>query len=186
MYTGSYQDFLSSDTLTANYLNRSAEINANPRPVSEFMESRKSTLHNLKNVSLSVPKGIFTVITGVAGSGKSTLVNEVFAKDFPEAIRIDQSPVHANIRSNPATFTGIMNSIRKSFQMPMEWRADYSAIIRPGAVRHAEALERLKSIYPLWIQWKSNAANVMEAVLGRTCSNTYIREKILLKSWRCL
>ncbi|WP_163139891.1 excinuclease ABC subunit UvrA [Bacillus sp. 22-7] len=115
MYTGSYQDFFSSDTLTANYLNRSAEINTNPRPVSEFMESRKSSLHNLKNVSLSVPKGVFTVITGVAGSGKSTLVNEVFAKNFPEAIRIDQSPVHANIRSNPATFTGIMNSIRKSF-----------------------------------------------------------------------
>lgn len=137
MYTGSYQDFFSSDTLTANYLNRSAEINTNPRPVSEFMESRKSSLHNLKNASLSVPKGVFTVITGVAGSGKSTLVNEVFAKDFPEAIRIDQSPVHANIRSNPATFTGIMNSIRKSFSDANGVESGLFSYNSTGDVQHA-------------------------------------------------
>lgn len=115
MYSGSYQGLLASDTRTGKYLTRNAEINTDPRPVSEFLESRKSSLHNLKDVSLRVPKGVFTVITGVAGSGKSTLVNEVFAKDFPEAIRIDQSPVNANIRSNPATFSDIMASIRKAF-----------------------------------------------------------------------
>ncbi|THE10357.1 excinuclease ABC subunit UvrA [Bacillus timonensis] len=115
MYSGSYQGLLSSDTLTAQYLNKKMEIKENPKPVNEFLESQKSSLHNLKNVSLRVPIGVFTAVTGVAGSGKSTLVNEVFAKDYPESIRIDQSQVHGNIRSNPATFSGIMNSIRKAF-----------------------------------------------------------------------
>ena len=117
MFSGSYQGLLSSDTLTAQYLNKKAEIKENPRSVNEFLESKKSSLHNLKNVSLRVPIGVFTVVTGVAGSGKSTLVNEVFAKDFPESIRIDQSQVHGNIRSNPATFSGMMNSIRKAFSV---------------------------------------------------------------------
>ncbi len=115
MFSGSYQGLLSSETLTATHLNRKMEINANPRPVTEFLESKKSSLHNLKNASLRVPIGVFTAVTGVAGSGKSTLVNEVFAKEYPESIRIDQSQVHGNIRSNPATYSGIMNSIRKAF-----------------------------------------------------------------------
>ena len=117
MFSGSYQGLLSSDTLTAQYLNKKTEIKVNPIPVNEFLESQKSNLHNLKNVSLRAPIGVFTAVTGVAGSGKSTLVNEVFAKDFPESIRIDQSQVHGNIRSNPATFSGIMNSIRKAFSV---------------------------------------------------------------------
>ena len=117
MFSGSYQGLLLSETLTAQYLNKKAEIKENPRSVNEFLESPKSSLHNLKNVSLRVPIGVFTVVTGVAGSGKSTLVNEVFAKDFPESIRIDQSQVHGNIRSNPATFSGMMNSIRKAFSV---------------------------------------------------------------------
>ena len=117
MFSGSYEGLLSSDTLTAKFLNKKAKMKENPRSVNEFLESQKSSLHNLKNVSLRVPIGVFTVVTGVAGSGKSTLVNEVFAKDFPESIRIDQSQVHGNIRSNPATFSGMMNSIRKAFSV---------------------------------------------------------------------
>ncbi len=115
MFSGSYEELLDSDTLTGKFLMRKIATKDNPRSATEFIESRRSDLHNLKDVSLRVPKGIFTVITGVAGSGKSTLVNQVFAKDFPDAIRIDQSAVHANIRSNPATFSDIMTAIRKVF-----------------------------------------------------------------------
>ena len=115
MYSGSYAGLLEADTLTGNYLSQKLEVNMNPRPVSKFLESRKSSRHNLKNVSLRVPIGVFTVVTGVAGSGKSTLVNQVFAKDIRDAIHIDQSAVHTTSRSNPATFSDIMTPIRKIF-----------------------------------------------------------------------
>ncbi|HWL24500.1 MAG TPA: excinuclease ABC subunit UvrA [Ureibacillus sp.] len=115
MYSGGYEGLFETDTLTSKFLKNASPINVNPRIATEFYESKKSNLHNLKNVSLRVPKGVFTVVTGVAGSGKSTLVNEVFAKDFPESLTIDQNPIHTNIRSNAATFLGIMNGIRKAF-----------------------------------------------------------------------
>ncbi|MDR3541006.1 MAG: excinuclease ABC subunit UvrA [Desulfosporosinus sp.] len=115
MFEGSYSDLLKSKTLTGEYIGRSSPIKSKPRTSKDFYETKKSILHNLKNVSLRIPKGIFTVVTGVAGSGKSTLVNGVFAKEFKDAIIVDQSTVSTNLRSNPATFTGIMDQIRKLF-----------------------------------------------------------------------
>ncbi|MRN56337.1 ATP-binding cassette domain-containing protein [Paenibacillus monticola] len=115
MFEGSYNDLLNTKTLTGEYIGRSLPIKSKTRTSNDFFETQKSSLHNLKNVSLRIPKGIFTVVTGVAGSGKSSLVNSVFAKEYKDAIIIDQSAVSANLRSNPATFTGIMDEIRKLF-----------------------------------------------------------------------
>ncbi|MCL1949349.1 MAG: excinuclease ABC subunit UvrA [Turicibacter sp.] len=115
MYAGDYAGLLESGTLTGEHLRQKLPFNPNPRESSSFLESHASSIHNLKNASLKVPQGIFTVVTGVAGSGKSTLVNKVFKKDFPEAVQIDQSAVSANSRSNPATYSEMMTPIRKLF-----------------------------------------------------------------------
>lgn len=90
-------------------------------------------MHNLKNIRLEIPKGVFTVVSGVAGSGKSTLVNQVFLKDFPESLLIDQNPIHTNKRSNPATFSGIMNNIRKAFGKENQVDAGYFSYNSKGA-----------------------------------------------------
>ena len=68
-----------------------------------------------KNITVSIPTGVLTVVTGVAGSGKSTLIGDVFLAQHPDAIAIDQSRVTANSRSAPATYTGIMDDIRQAF-----------------------------------------------------------------------
>jgi len=115
VFTGSFDGLKKADTLTGRFIDQNFPLNENPQPAKEFIESDKSALHNLKNIRLRAPKGILTVVTGVAGSGKSTLVNQVFAKAYPEAVRVDQQPVGANIRSNTATFTGVMDRIRQLF-----------------------------------------------------------------------
>lgn len=114
-FTGSYNELLASGTLTGNALRQHLPLNAHPRPATTFITSRPSSLHNLNNTQLSVPTGLFTVITGVAGSGKSTLVEQVFAKEHPEAVIIDQAPLHANSRSSIATYTGILDRLRQIF-----------------------------------------------------------------------
>ena len=85
------------------------------RQPSGKLSIQDATLHNLQNVSLDIPTGVLTVVTGVAGSGKSTLINEVFLSHHPDAIVIDQSAVGVSTRSNPATYTGIMDDVRKAF-----------------------------------------------------------------------
>lgn len=115
VFEGSFEQLKSADTLTAQFLNLNTAIKADPRRPGEFIDSTPSSLHNLQDVALSVPRGLLTVITGVAGSGKSTLVNEVFARQHPDVVSIDQRGIAANARSNSATFTGIMDRIRKLF-----------------------------------------------------------------------
>jgi len=94
------------------------------RPGSSARRDRAATGHlrienarvnNLKNVSVDIPTGVLAVVTGVAGSGKSSLINEAFLAQHPEAVVIDQSAIGASTRSNPATYTGVMDDIRKAF-----------------------------------------------------------------------
>ena len=116
MYAGEFAGLEASGTLTAKFLHAPLEINNSPRSFDPLnvLTTKPSSKHNLKNISVSIPQGIFTVVTGVAGSGKSTLIHQVFAKEHA-AIVIDQSAVSGNSRSNPATYTGIMDYVRQEY-----------------------------------------------------------------------
>ncbi|MBU3109637.1 ATP-binding cassette domain-containing protein [Clostridium gasigenes] len=115
VYHGSYRDLLTSGTLTGNALNNSLSINENPRSHKGYLEVTNCTKNNLKNISVSIPKDVLTVVTGVAGSGKSTLMKYEFLKQNKDAVLIDQSQIGANSRSNLATYSAIMDNIRKAF-----------------------------------------------------------------------
>ncbi|EMT53061.1 MULTISPECIES: ATP-binding cassette domain-containing protein [Brevibacillus] len=115
VYEGSFQGLLEADTLTGTHMKRPLLLKHDCRQPSGKLSIKNATLHNLRNVSVDIPTGVLTVVTGVAGSGKSTLINEVFLSQHPDAIVIDQSAVGVSTRSNPATYTGIMDDVRKAF-----------------------------------------------------------------------
>lgn len=115
VFEGSYLGLLESGTLTGTHMKRPLSLKENVRQPSGKLPIQDASLYNLRNVSVDIPTGVLTVVTGVAGSGKSTLINEVFLTRHSDAIVIDQSAVGVSTRSNPATYTGIMDDVRKAF-----------------------------------------------------------------------
>ena len=114
-YSGPVSGIHTSGTKTADYLSRRAEMAPVRRQAKGEFRIGNASLHNLKSVSVSIPKGVLVCVTGVAGSGKSSLIHGVFCKEHPDAVVIDQSAVGRSSRSNPVTYLGIFDLIRKEF-----------------------------------------------------------------------
>lgn len=116
LFQGSYESLLLSDTNTGKALNSEIRIKDNPRIPKKFLPVRGANLHNLKNIDIDIPLGILTVVTGVAGSGKSSLIRDVFAKQYEnQVVLIDQSAITATGRSTVCTYLGFFDEIRKVF-----------------------------------------------------------------------
>lgn len=115
MYEGDVQGLLESDTITGKHLMKYPDLKETVRAVEDWFELKGCTSNNLKNIDVQLPKGVLSVVSGVAGSGKSSLINLEFMKQYPEAIMIDQKALHVTRRSNIATYTGIFDRIRTLF-----------------------------------------------------------------------
>lgn len=115
VFEGSFADLRVADTPTGAGLRRPFRVKETFRKSHGELLIEHATVHNLRDVSVAIPTGILTSITGVAGSGKSSLIRDVFVRRHPEAIFVDQSAIAASSRSTPATYLGLMDPIRKLF-----------------------------------------------------------------------
>lgn len=140
VYEGSFGGLLQTDTLTGRYIKRSLPIKDHFRPARGKLSITKARVNNLQNVNVDIPEGVLTVVTGVAGSGKSSLINQVFLRQHPDATVIDQSAVGTNSRSNPATYTGIMDDVRKAFATANDVSASLFSFNSKGACENCQGL----------------------------------------------
>ncbi|MYW62784.1 ATP-binding cassette domain-containing protein [Streptomyces sp. SID8379] len=115
VYEGTPEGLRRADTLTGRCLRRRGGVKERPRTATGSLPIEGASLHNLKNVSVRVPTGVLTAVTGVAGSGKSSLVSGALVAAHPEAVVVDQSAIGISGRSTPATYLGIMDTVRKIF-----------------------------------------------------------------------
>jgi excinuclease UvrABC ATPase subunit len=113
-YEGSLDGLRASDTLTGRHLGYRASLKSAIRSPTGRLEIRHATLHNLQDVSVDIPLGVLCVLTGVAGSGKSSLIHGSLPDDA-DVVSIDQAPIKGSRRSNPATYTGLLDPIRSAF-----------------------------------------------------------------------
>lgn len=139
LFQGSYEQLLISDTKTGKALSSEIKVKQEARKPKGFLPIRGANLHNLKNVNVDIPLGILTVITGVAGSGKSSLIRDVFAKQYEEqVVLIDQSAVTATGRSTVCTFLGFFDEIRKAFAKENNVAAGLFSFNSKGACPHCK------------------------------------------------
>ncbi|WP_242582304.1 excinuclease ABC subunit UvrA [Amycolatopsis sp. 195334CR] len=113
-YQGPLNGLRASNTLTGRHLDDRATLKPEVRHPTGALEIRNATTHNLQNVNVDIPLGVLCVITGVAGSGKSSLLHRSLPADAG-VITVDQTPIRGSRRSNPATYTGLLDPIRKAF-----------------------------------------------------------------------
>jgi excinuclease UvrABC ATPase subunit len=115
LFSGGIDGLKQSDTITGRMFSSRIEPARTRRKPTGYIEIKDARHNNLKNVSVRIPTGVLVAVTGVAGSGKSSLINDVFVAEHPGAIVVDQSPVGRSSRSNPATYVGAFDDIRKAF-----------------------------------------------------------------------
>ncbi|SNR80886.1 ATP-binding cassette domain-containing protein [Actinomadura mexicana] len=115
VFTGTVAGLRSAATPTGRALGRKAPVKAAFREPGGWLAVTGARTHNLKDVTVRFPTGVLTAVTGVAGSGKSTLVMDEFAARHPGAVVVDQSAIAASRRSSPATFVGAMDPLRRLF-----------------------------------------------------------------------
>lgn len=115
VFTGTVEELRHADTLTGRHLADRAQLKEEVRAATGAIEIRDARRNNLRGIDVDIPLGVLSVITGVAGSGKSSLLACLPEDVVKRMLFVDQTPIKGSRRSNPATYTGALDSIRKAF-----------------------------------------------------------------------
>jgi excinuclease UvrABC ATPase subunit len=136
-FEGSVDGLRASDTLTGRHLGYRAALKTQTRKPNGRLEIRNANVHNLRDVSVDVPLGVLCLVTGVAGSGKSSLIHGSIPKRAG-VVAIDQTPIRGSRRSNPATYTGLLDPIRTAFAKANGVKPDLFSANSTGACPNCE------------------------------------------------
>jgi excinuclease UvrABC ATPase subunit len=115
VFEGPFKELEKSATLTGKHLSKPQALKEKPRAGKGHLLVENATLNNLHNVTVKIPKGVLTAVTGVAGSGKSSLIHGSLPGHYPDAVFVDQSLAAGSRRSNLATYSGMADAIRRAF-----------------------------------------------------------------------
>ncbi|HEX8940807.1 MAG TPA: excinuclease ABC subunit UvrA [Candidatus Limnocylindrales bacterium] len=174
VYEGPVDGLAASGTATGRHLEVRQGIKRQPRRPRGSIPIRDARLHNLRDVSVDVPLGVLVAVTGVAGSGKSSLIHGCLPRTDPSVTVIDQSAIRGSRRSNPATYTGILDPIRAAFAKANGVKAALFSANSEGACPACNGLGRTYTS----LGFMAEVVSVCEVCEGRRYSDEVLQHRL--------
>ncbi|HEY3072299.1 MAG TPA: excinuclease ABC subunit UvrA [Candidatus Limnocylindrales bacterium] len=174
VFEGTVDGLAASGTTTGRHLETRQELKVAPRVARGSIPIRHARLHNLKDVSVDVPLGLLVAVTGVAGSGKSSLIHGCLPRTDPSVTVVDQSAIRGSRRSNPATYTGILDPIRSAFAKVNGVKAALFSANSEGACQNCNGLGKTYTS----LGFMSEVVSVCEVCEGRRFTDDVLEYRL--------
>ena len=178
VFEGPFDGLAASGTLTGRHLEVRQELKRDVRTPTGSIAIRNASLHNLRDVSVDVPLGVLVAVTGVAGSGKSSLIHGCLPRTDPTVVAVDQSAIKGSRRSNPATYTGILEPIRKAFASANKVKPALFSANSEGACPECKGL----GLIYMDLAFMAGVVSVCEVCGGRRFTDEVLEYKLRGKS----
>ncbi|RXJ96322.1 daunorubicin resistance protein DrrC [Malaciobacter molluscorum] len=162
-FYGTYEELRNSNTITAKAFLKKHNINEKEKDFSSFYTLDNVSKNNIKNLSVKIPKNALTLVTGVAGSGKSTLIRYLFKNKYKQATLLDQSLPHTSSRSNITTYLNIYNEIKKLFSKENSVNSSIFSATGEGACNICKG----KGFIKLDLAYLGNSTQICEKCQGK-------------------
>jgi excinuclease UvrABC ATPase subunit len=174
VYEGDVAGLVASGTATGRMLDKALGLKDSPRRPTGTIAIRNARLHNLRDVSVDVPLGVLVAVTGVAGSGKSSLIRGCMPRVSPSVTFIDQSAIKGSRRSTPATYTGILDPIRKAFASANKVSASLFSANSEGACPACNGL----GVIHTNLGFMAEVTSICEVCEGRRFTDEVLEHKL--------